>query len=255
MVDFAYNLLASARPDAIVFTNGDNDTYPPLALQAKYGIRTDVRIVNLSLLNRAEYAMRVWDGWDRPRPFTDEEIRSLYDDWSKDPEGLSFAMTFVRTLLERSIDGTWSTPLYFATTVAPPHLETCPNALRLEGLLFRVTPDPKPEGDGEPGVDMERTLSLYRTAFRMDSATDLSAAWGPKSAARRLPQNYAAVLRSVASEAARQGNLDEVRYALGEAIRLLDFLGESEMSASLVEYWNKIDPDAPRPDPPVKSFR
>ena len=71
-IDIAKNYLEHLDPHAIIFSNGDNDTYPIWFAQEVEGIRTDVRNVNMSLLGRAAYIdqikKQVYDA--SPIPYT-----------------------------------------------------------------------------------------------------------------------------------------------------------------------------------------
>ncbi len=63
--DFARNLLESVEPWAILVTNGDNDTYPLWYMQEVEGVRRDVSVVVLPLLNTLWHLQELSEG-----PFT-----------------------------------------------------------------------------------------------------------------------------------------------------------------------------------------
>ncbi len=225
LVDVGYNLLVGVEPNAIVLTNGDNDTYPPLALQAARGYRTDVAIVNLSLLNTEWYRRSLKDGpLAVPVPLLERKEPGV-----QSPQA-------VTGLIESLRKAGWKRPLYLAVTV---NLEgySFPNKLSLEGLVYRVLPG---AGSGVE-IDPERLALNLDKRYRLESATSLAVNWQAWSSLRGLMANYATARAQLAAALAAAGNLADARAQMARALDLSDFQKDKPLGRRLIDGWSRWD--------------
>jgi hypothetical protein len=128
IMEIDYNMLMSADKDAILFTDGDNDTYPAWMLQQVKGIRPDVTVINVALAARFPQMMK--------RLLKEKGI-VLPDEFLKKGESTTDEMQFLKELVLMINKQFPQVPIYFATTCDVE--STFPDSLYCTGLAWRFS--------------------------------------------------------------------------------------------------------------------
>lgn len=125
MRDFAINYLNSLEPNAIVFCNGDNDTFPLWYVQEVEGVRPDVKIINLSYLNSDWYAnQQLMQSYDAaPVKFTAQPSDYAYghlDVTLPGRSGSADLLTALKALYAGQYDDRYGYPMLSASSFTIP---------------------------------------------------------------------------------------------------------------------------------------
>jgi tetratricopeptide (TPR) repeat protein len=202
VMDFCYNMIAGLDSNAILITNGDNDTFPNWILTRIVRFRPDVNIVNRSLLNVDWYTREIVK--DGVPPFiTSAGIDSLNKAIAREFEQLKGSAIpheqpplYGDRLVGRIIATGQRTgrPVYFACTVERNQfLKAIESRGRALGLVTLVTSTTKPYDVQARGV-LKTWLCDFRTggldSWQLRNAKDTDAG-------RSLARNYADALRSL----------------------------------------------------------
>lgn len=219
--DYAYNMLQSCDENGLIFTNGDNDTFTLWFLQEVEGLRKDVRVVNLSLLNTNWYIKQLKHQEPRvPITLADETIDMLniqgWEErevhragitWTVPPAGMlgeDIGYLRVQDLMILHIleQNNWEKPVFFAVTVSPENDVGLDDYMQLEGMVWRVLPDPDPDL-----MDVERTRHNLWNVYQYRGIADPQVYKDPQI--RTLLRNYTVSFHQLALNQWRRGRPDE----------------------------------------------
>ena len=235
--DYAYNILQTCEPNSILFTNGDNDTFPLWYLQEVEGLRRDVRVVNLSLLNTNWYIKQLRDREPKldiklsdeyiDSVLTDTQLVDLYKRLWQEPKtppeykklGLDVEVSAqpghdLLRVQDIMVIGLlywnqWERPVHFAITIPSNNYTGLLPYMKMMGMTMKVTPQRNPVSDIET---LENNIyDVY--AFR--GLTDPHVHKDENS--RRLLGNYRACVLHLAERYKEAGRDDDIEKLMSWA--------------------------------------
>ena len=126
LLNYNYNVMASCKPNAVLFTNGDNDTYPIWVLQSAKNIRPDITVINASLaMGYPKYLQQLL----KKRHIAIDTLKLKHKTRGD----------FLKALINQIKSASPDTPIYIALTLPGNNIKTLQDSLYIVGLAYRYS--------------------------------------------------------------------------------------------------------------------
>jgi hypothetical protein len=208
LLHYNYNVLMSTDKNAILFTNGDNDTYPVWMLQMTKGVRTDVTVINVSLMMAEKKYLN--------RKLMEKGIKIDYDELPA-----YRTREFVSALGKYIADNYPDVPVHLALTLWGKYFEPIKDNLYIVGLTYKYS---------DERLDNVALIKKNIHNFRLDY---LSYDWYSEnylatSLMHKLNLNYVASIVSLVEHYYQSGEREQAKLWLDRALSLAEKAGYDE---------------------------
>lgn len=253
LLEYNQNIILSCEENAILFTNGDIDTFPIWFLQLINNFRKDVSVINLKLLNEPWYVKKIKNNyffgsnnvnlnldnseinklspvrWDAKEMHI-SSLKSLSKGakaikWTLNPtvnnKGLRVQDLILLEILKANL---FQRPIYFSTTVSKINLIGLDDFLSLEGLVYKIETVQK-----ELSVDKLFINCLNNYSYKFVNNNDSKMI----NEIKNLQTNYKFLLYKLASKLFEENDLKKSQIAFDKLINLFPELANYSTGSDL----------------------
>jgi tetratricopeptide (TPR) repeat protein len=247
--EYAHNLLVSVQPDAILFTQGDNDTYPLLSLQEYDGVRKDVSVVNINLLNLPKVVGLMRDSLKVPISYSDSALNTIESRYDTIQHKVILMRDFViANIIENARKQ--NLPVYFSTTVARENMADFQDNLVLDGVVYRVV-----GVKTKDSTDIDKVIKNVTEKYRLDNIGQKEVWPSNLSPITRnvsgLGINYLVCYNLMAEHYKKQEQSIKALDCYRRMFQITEAIGNKDIMKTVIDKWLEFNPE----DPEVKKLK
>ncbi|MGH7453333.1 MAG: hypothetical protein ACRENG_18430, partial [bacterium] len=217
LLEYNYNVLMSTEKNALLFTNGDNDTFPIWLLQRAKGIRADVTVLNVHLIQQQDYLKRLLKAKNVAVDFGKLPDQNVYRCIPEFGKAISAANPAV--------------PVYFALTLDGAHTKGLANNLYVTGLASRYS-SKRIDNLAMLRENVEINFRLDYLKFDWYSENHVST----PSIVETLNTNYVAPFMMLAEHYEKAGEKKKADYWKNSALDIARTAGDQALIANINKF-------------------